>query len=114
MNRNFHLISIAVCAAALLGAVALASCATQAPDTQTRIDTAASVACAGVEAADTIFNTYAAAHQVSVEKREIAAQVYAGVHEICKPPYTGDLQTLVAKAVNATIAIMDAMKSPAP
>lgn len=101
--RSFQILPL------LLG-ISLASCATVTQSEQDRINQGSAIACAGFEAADTLFNSYAKSHPMSEDKLAIEAKVYAGVHEVCKPPYTLDLPTLMQKATNASVAIMDLMK----
>lgn len=85
--------------------VALSACATVTPTDQAKIDQGAAIACAGMEAADTIFNAYVVKHPEKSDQAKIEATVYAGVHVVCMPPYTVDLPTLIKKATDAAVKI---------
>lgn len=92
----------------LMGLVLLSGCAGGKVD-QGKVDLSAQVACGVMEAADTGFQVYSQKHP-DEENQHIEALAYAGVHELCKPPYTVDIQTLIAKASKAATQIYSLMK----
>lgn len=69
--------------------------------TQSDINLGATIACGLAEAGDTVFN----AKNTDPDKAKVEALVYAGFHEVCKPPYTADLNTIIKKATDAYVAI---------
>lgn len=97
---------------ALLAALPLLSACVADATTQAKIDMGAQFACAGVEAGNSIFLNYAKIHAADVDmasKVKTEDLIYTGLHEACKPPYTGDVATLIKKATDAAIAITSLM-----
>lgn len=108
-----HLI---LCTAAIAAVLSLSACAgggvkplaPVTPEAQAAVDQGAAIFCGLVDAAKSGFDAYAdpkAGNNVSSEDVLTAMKAYAGVREICKPPYTVSVAEIARKAMDAYLAI---------
>lgn len=103
--------------AALGAAFLLAGCSGSTPPL-TQIDqtiasqnvqTGIEFACLGLQGAKAGWDVWAGQHKVSDADKQKAEAAYAGVTQVCTPPYPQNTADVVAKVVAATVAVIGAL-----